>query len=153
MNCFSPCNLSFAIYLYNDGKYVFWLVPASKPKFFTRVAILSFISHSCHTRVICAALPSLVSHWCCTRAHLCRSCPTRVTRVWFSFQGQDFNKNSETATHRWSAEELFQKMLIIAIKTVIVVILLLPKPDQKISISSLISINNQSEIWLNVYLI
>ena len=46
------------------GVKVFLPVSLSKSKFFTCVAIMSFVQHSCCTRV---ALVSLMSHSCCTR--------------------------------------------------------------------------------------
>ena len=67
---------------------MFLPVSLSKSKFFTRVALVSFVYHSC---CICVALVSLVSHSCRTRVasvalmlHSCRSCRTRVARVWHS---------------------------------------------------------------------
>ena len=70
------------------GVKMFLLVWLSKSKFSTRVALMSFVQHSCLT---CVTLVSLVSHPCCTRVarvslvlHLCRSCHTRVDRAWHS---------------------------------------------------------------------
>ena len=50
---------------------MFSLVLLSKSNFFTCVALMSFVQHSCRTRVVCVALVSLVSD----------SCHTRVVRV------------------------------------------------------------------------
>ena len=53
------------------GLKMFLLVPLSKSKFFTCVTLVSFVQHSCRTRVVSVALVS----------HLCSSCLTRVTSV------------------------------------------------------------------------
>ena len=70
---------------------MFLLVSLSKSKFFTRVALVSFVSHSCRSYSACVALVSLVSHSCRTRVvsvalvlHSCSSCRTRVAHVWHS---------------------------------------------------------------------
>ena len=64
MKLFSPCNLSFAIQLIQGCENLFSLMSLSKSKFLTRVALVSFVQHSCR---FCVALVSLVSHSCCTR--------------------------------------------------------------------------------------
>ena len=76
------------------------LMSVSKSKFFTHVALMSFVWHSLGTRVVSVALAlhlcrtrvSRVSHSCCTRVasvalglHSCRSCCARVVRVWHSY--------------------------------------------------------------------
>ena len=71
-DCFSYCNLSFAIQLRQGCKNIFSLVSLSKSKFFTRVALVSYSCRSCHTRFIHVAL-------------LLHSCCTRVTRIWHSY--------------------------------------------------------------------
>ena len=43
---------------------MFLLLFLSKSKFFTRVALMSFVQHSCRIRVVSVALVSLVSHSC-----------------------------------------------------------------------------------------
>ena len=53
---------------------MFLPVSLSKSKFFTRVALMSFVQHSCRTCVARVSLVSLVSHSCCIR----------VARVWHS---------------------------------------------------------------------
>ena len=46
---------------------MFALVPLTKSKFITLVALMLFVLHSCRTRVALVALVSLMSHTCCTR--------------------------------------------------------------------------------------
>ena len=62
--CSSPCSFSFDIQLILGCENMFLIVSLSKLKFFTRVAFVSFVSHSCRTRV---ARVALVSHSCRTR--------------------------------------------------------------------------------------
>ena len=57
---------------------MFLLVPSSKSKFFTRVALVSFVQHSCRQ---CSTRVALVLHSCLTVFHSCRSCRTRVASV------------------------------------------------------------------------
>ena len=64
---------------------MFLPVSLSKSTFFTRVALVSFLQHSCRTRV---ARVALVSHFCSTRvvhvslvSHLCHQCCARVAFV------------------------------------------------------------------------
>ena len=71
-DCFSYCNLSFAIQLRQGCKNIFSLVSLSKSTVFTRVALVSYSRRSCHTRFIHVAL-------------LLHSCCTRVTRIWHSY--------------------------------------------------------------------
>ena len=91
-NCSFPCNLFIAIQYMQGCENMFLLVSLSKSKFFTRVALVSFVQYSCRTRVVsvalvshscqtCVALVSPVSQSCRTRvafvslvSHSCRSC-------------------------------------------------------------------------------
>ena len=64
------------------------LMPLSESKFSTRVALVSFVQHSCRS---CSTHVALVSHSSCsclTRValvlHLCCSCHAPVARVWHS---------------------------------------------------------------------
>ena len=66
------------------GVKMFLLVPLSKSKIFTRVALVSFVQHLCRTRAIGVTLVSYSCRSCSARAHLCRLCRTRVARAWHS---------------------------------------------------------------------
>ena len=68
---------------------MFLPVLLSKSKFFTCVALVSFVQHSCLTRVFHVAIVSLVTHSCLTCVtsvalvlHSCCYCRTRVACVW-----------------------------------------------------------------------
>ena len=81
---------------------MFLPVLLSISKFFTCIALVSFVQHSCHTRIVhvalvlhlcctCVALVLLVSHLCCNHVasialmlHLCRLYRTHVAYVWHS---------------------------------------------------------------------
>ena len=58
-NVSSPCNLSFSIQPTQGVKICFHLARCENPNFFNRVVLVSFVQHSCHTRVAC------VWHACC----------------------------------------------------------------------------------------
>ena len=80
-------------------RVVFHLCSYQNQNLFTRVALVSFVQHSCRTRVAlvlfvqhscctCVALVSLLSHSCHTRvtlvSHSYHSYRTRVACVWYS---------------------------------------------------------------------
>ena len=75
-NCFSSCNLSFAMQQMSvlGCKNMFSLVSLSKLKFITSVTLVSFVSYTCRTRVV---LVSLLLHSYC----LCRTCVALVSLV------------------------------------------------------------------------
>ena len=67
---------------------MFLLGSLSKSKFFTRAALVSFVQHSCSTRVARVSLASHSCRWFSTRAtlvslvsHSCRTCVVSVTLV------------------------------------------------------------------------
>ena len=64
----------FAVFYLSYSKYkgvkICFCLCRYQNQFFTRVALVSFLQHSCRTRVARAALVLLVSHWC----HTCRLC-------------------------------------------------------------------------------
>ena len=68
---------------------MFLPVSLSKSKFFTCVALVSFVQHSCLTRVVHVVIVSLITHSCLTRVtsvplvlHSCCQCRTRVACAW-----------------------------------------------------------------------
>ena len=81
-------HLTFSKY---KGVKMFLLMTLSKSKFFTRVALVSFVQHSCRSWSTRVALVSHLCRSCFTRIasvalvlHLCHSCRTRVPSVWHS---------------------------------------------------------------------
>ena len=81
MKLFSSMQSFIVIQLIRGCENIFSLVSLSKSKTFTRVALVSFVQHSCYTRVVpvllfCTRviLVSLVSRSCRLCVHLCRSC-------------------------------------------------------------------------------
>ena len=52
-----PCTLSFVIQLIQGCENMFSLVPLSKSTFFTRIALASFVSHSCR---LCCKIEQIV---------------------------------------------------------------------------------------------
>ena len=74
-NEIAPLLIAFHLpYSKYKGVKMFLLVSLSKSKFFTRVALVSFVQHSCRQCSSHVAPVSLVSHSCCIR----------VARVWHS---------------------------------------------------------------------